>query len=126
MQRQPIRSDDAPRGAGPYSPALAWGDLVFVSGQVSLDPKSNEVVNGTFREEALRTFANVRALLQEAGSSLDNALRVTVYLADLDDFAELNEIYAAQFSEPYPTRTTVGAALLKNLKIEIDVIATRG
>ena len=90
-----------------------------------MDPATNTVAPGTFEEEARRTFKNLEAQLLAAGSGLDKCVRITVYLGDINDFGRLNEIYATYFTEPYPTRTTVQATLVHNLKIEIDAIAVR-
>lgn len=123
MEKEPVFSENAPRGAGPYSPAVRWGNLVFVSGQASLDPTTNQIVHGTFEEEAERTFQNVKALVEAAGSSMEKVLKVNVYLADINDFEAMNAIYRKYFPEPFPARTTVQAPLAKGLKIEVDVIA---
>ena len=122
--RQMIRSDRAPSGTGPYSPALIAGDYVFVSGQGALDPVTHEVLGETVAEQTRATLDNVKALLEAAGTSLADVVRVNAYLSSIDTFAEYNAVYEAVFrDEPRPTRTTVGAALGPGLLVEIDCIA---
>ncbi|MEE8348314.1 MAG: Rid family detoxifying hydrolase [Acidobacteriota bacterium] len=110
---------------GPYSPAIRANGLVFVSGQIPLSPDTGEVVEGSIREQVRQVLDNIQVLLQAAGSSLDKALKCTVYLTNLGDFVAMNEVYASYFSGPVPpARTTIEAAQLpKGVGVEIDVIA---
>jgi 2-iminobutanoate/2-iminopropanoate deaminase len=121
-----IASAQAPKAVGPYSQALAAGDLVFCSGQIPLDPATGALVEGGFRAEAERVLLNLEAVLRAAGLDWGDVVRTTVYLTDLADFPVLNEIYALRFAEPFPARVTVGvAALPKGARIEMDAIALR-
>ncbi|MEK7764816.1 MAG: Rid family hydrolase [bacterium] len=121
--RKPVRSPNAPAPKGVYTPALvAQGPFVFVSGQGPVDPPTGELRLGSFREQAELTFRNVGALLEAAGTGWAAAVKVNVYLADMANFAEMNEIYRGFVSEPFPARTTVGAGLGR-MAIEVDCIA---
>ena len=110
---------------GPYSPAIRANGLVFVSGQIPLSPDSGEVVEGSIQDQVRQVLENLKVLLQAAGSSLDKALKCTVYLTNLGDFDAMNEVYATYFTEAVPpARTTIEAANLpKGVGVEIDVIA---
>ena len=120
-----IRSDAAPRPVGPYSQAVAHGGLLFLSGQVPLDPGTGALVAGEIEVQTERVIANLRAVLEAAGSSLDRVVRTTVYLADLGLFARMNAVYGRHFSsDPKPARSTIQAARLPlGAAIEIDAIA---
>jgi 2-iminobutanoate/2-iminopropanoate deaminase len=123
--REAISTAAAPKAIGPYSQAVRAGSLLFVSGQIPMDPATGTMVDGSIAEQTHQVFANLRAILQAAGSSLDQVVRSTVYLADMNDFAEMNEIYGTYFSSPAPARATIQAARLpKDCRVEIDVIAT--
>lgn len=123
--KQSVASPLAPKPVGPYSAALRAGQLLFVSGQVPLDPATGRMVEGDIGVHARRVLENVRALLDAAGLSFAQVVRTTVFLADMDDFQAMNEVYATFFSEPYPARSTVQAARLpRDARIEIDVIAS--
>ena len=122
-----IASDAAPKAIGPYSQAIETESFVFTAGQVALDPKSGELVGRTTAEQTEQVFANLKAVLSAAGTSLQNVVKTTVYLADMADFAQMNEVYAKQFGAHKPARSTVQAAgLPRNARVEIDVIATKG
>ncbi len=124
MTRKIIHTDRAPKAIGPYSQAVAAGGMVFLSGQVGLDPKTGEIVAGGLEAEARRAFSNLAAVAEAAGSSLASAVRVTIYLADLGQFAAANRIMQEYFSEPFPARVTIGAAALpRGAAIEVDCIA---
>ena len=120
--RRVIRTLSGPRPLGPYSQAIVAGDFVFVAGQGPINPASNEMELGDIRSETRRTLENMRAILEAAGSSLRQVVRVGVFLADLNDFAAMNEVYKKFFPVDPPARTTVGVQLPK-IKIEIDCIA---
>jgi len=122
-----LSTSDAPKAIGPYSQALEHGDLVFLSGQIGLDPASGNLVSGGTPAEAEQVLKNLGAVLDAAGLSFAHVVRTTIYLVDLADFAAVNEIYARHVRAPYPARATVGvAALPKGARVEIDAIAVRG
>lgn len=123
--KQPIASPLAPKPVGPYSAALRAGSLLFVSGQVPLDPATGRMVEGDIGVHTRRVLQNVGALLEAAGLSFAHVVRTTVFLADMNDFQAMNETYATFFSEPYPARSTVQAARLpRDARVEIDVVAS--
>ena len=123
MTRKIIHTGSAPKAIGPYSQAVAAGGMVFLSGQVGLDPASGELVQGGLEAEARRAFDNLRAVAEAAGPGLGAAVRVTVYLTDLAQFATANRIMQEYFKEPYPARVTIGvAALPRGAAIEVDCI----
>jgi 2-iminobutanoate/2-iminopropanoate deaminase len=122
--RQAITTADAPAAIGPYSQAIVTGNLLFVSGQIPLDPGTGSLVTGTIGEETHRVFENLRAILAAAGATFDHVVKTTVYLADMRDFAAMNEVYGTYFSHPAPARATIQAAgLPKGVRVEIDLIA---
>jgi 2-iminobutanoate/2-iminopropanoate deaminase len=120
-----IESPAAPAPVGPYSQAIATGGLVFCAGQIPLDPETGKLVEGGIEAQAERVLANVKAVLEAAGSSLARVVKATVFLADLDDFAGMNAVYSRHFtSDPKPARTTIQAARLPaGARVEIEVIA---
>ena len=118
-----VHSDSAPAAIGPYSQAIKAGSLVFLSGQIPLDPKSMEIVSDDVAAQTHQVFKNLIAVADAAGGSLSNAAKLTIYLTDLGDFAVVNEIMAGYFSEPYPARATIQvSALPKRSAVEIDAI----
>ena len=122
--RDAISTEAAPKAIGPYSQAIRAGSLLFVSGQIPLDPSTGALVDGDIAAQTHRVFANLKAILEAAGASLDHVVRATVYLADMNDFGTVNEVYGSYFSSPAPARATVQAARLpKDARVEIDVIA---
>jgi len=122
-----VATDAAPKAIGPYSQAIIMDSLVFTAGQVALDPKSGELVGRTTAEQTEQVFANLEAVLAAAGSNLGNVVKTTVYLADMADFAQMNEVYATHLGAYKPARSTVQAAgLPKAARVEIDVISTKG
>ncbi len=119
-----IATNAAPKAIGPYSQAIATEQLIFTAGQVALDPNTGELVGRTTAEQTEQVFANLRAVLSAAGTSLAKVVKTTVYLADMADFAQMNEVYAKHFGSHKPARSTVQAAgLPKGARVEIDVIA---
>ncbi len=123
--RQAVSSESAPAAIGPYSQAIRAGSLLFLSGQIPLDPATGSMVDGDIAAQTHRVFANLRAILEAAGASFDHVVKTTVYLADMNDFATVNEIYGTYFSSPAPARATVQAARLpKDARVEIDLIAS--
>ncbi|MCL6424421.1 RidA family protein [Brachybacterium sp. JHP9] len=124
---QTFHTDSAPAAIGPYSQATRHGDTVYASGQIPIDPATGEFVAGGVREQAQQVLTNAQAVLEAAGTSLANALQVTVLLASMDDFAAVNEVYGTFFSEPYPARMAYAAAgLPRGALVEIAVVAAAG
>ncbi len=122
-----VRTEKAPAPIGPYSQAVKAGGFVFLSGQVALDPARAQVVAGDVRAQTERVLKNLQAVLAAAGSSLAAVVKTTVYLADMNDFAALNEVYGKFFTSDPPARATVQAARLpKDVQVEIDLIALAG
>jgi 2-iminobutanoate/2-iminopropanoate deaminase len=116
---------DAPKAIGPYSQAVRIGDLLFLSGQVPLDPSTGQIVEGDIRVQTRRVMDNLAAVLTSAGLSFAHVARTTIFLADMNDFAPVNEVYGTYFTEPYPARATVQVARLpKDARVEIDAIAS--
>jgi len=126
--REEIRTAEAPAPVGPYSQAIRSGDVVYVSGQIPLDPTTGEKVEGEIEDEARQVLANLKAVLEAAGSGMDRVMKATVYLTDLSLFPRVNAVYAEAFdSDPAPARVTVGvAALPLGAQVEIDAIAGVG
>jgi len=120
---QQVHSDSAPAAIGPYSQAIKSGSLVFLSGQIPLDPKSMEIVSDDVAAQTHQVFRNLIAVAEAAGGNLSNAVKLTIYVTDLGDFATVNEIMAGYFSEPYPARATIQvSALPKGSAVEIDAV----
>jgi 2-iminobutanoate/2-iminopropanoate deaminase len=120
-----VSSAEAPKAIGPYSQAVRAGQLLFVSGQVPLDPATGQLVDGDIAAQTRRVFDNLAAVLKAGGRSFADVVRTTVFLADMNDFATVNEVYGTYFSEPYPARATVQVARLpKDARVEIDLIAS--
>lgn len=119
-----ISTGQAPAAIGPYSQAIFVGNLVYTSGQIPVDPATGVVVEGGIKEQTRQALANVKAILESAGLTMGNVVKTTVFMADMNDFAEMNSVYAMFFSEPYPTRSAVAVkALPKGSLVEIEVIA---
>ena len=119
-----LSAPGAPAAVGPYSHAVRTGDLLFCSGQVALDPETNTFLDGSVAEQAEQVFANVRAVLSEAGATLSDVVKATVYLADMDDFAAVNAVYADAFGDHRPARSTVAVlGLPVGARVEIEVVA---
>jgi 2-iminobutanoate/2-iminopropanoate deaminase len=122
--REAVSSSSAPPAIGPYSQAIRAGNLLFVSGQIPLDPATGAMVEGDLAAQTRRVFQNLEAILAAAGLSFDHVVRTTVYLADMNDFPAMNEVYGTYFSAPAPARATVQAARLpRDARVEIDLIA---
>jgi 2-iminobutanoate/2-iminopropanoate deaminase len=122
--RQSVSTDQAPAAIGPYSQAVKSGDFLFLSGQIPLDPATGQIVSGGIEPQTRQVFANIGAILQAAGLSFDAVVSATVYVADMNDFAKVNEIYATYFSAPAPARATVQVSRLpKDSLVEIQVVA---
>jgi 2-iminobutanoate/2-iminopropanoate deaminase len=125
MPKKVIATDHAPQAIGPYSQAVRAGQFVFCSGQIPLDPVTGQLVVGSVADQTRRVLENLKAVLEEAGSSLASVVKTTVYLKDMGDFAEMNGAYADFFHEAPPARATVEVARLpKDVAVEIDALAT--
>jgi 2-iminobutanoate/2-iminopropanoate deaminase len=122
--RDAVSTPNAPQAIGPYSQAVRAGEWLFVSGQIPLDPATGQVVAGDIAVQTDRVLQNLRAILEAAGSSLDAVVKTTVFLADLDEFAAMNQVYGRYFPAPAPARATVQVARLpRDVRIEIDAVA---
>ena len=127
LPKQIISTDKAPAAIGPYSQAVKASGFVFVSGQIPIDPATGQVAPGATSEQAKRVLENLSAVLVAAGSSLEKVVKTTIYLADMNDFAAVNEVYACYFATDPPARATVGVCRLpKDVMIEVDAIAVDG
>ena len=124
MIRQVISAPDAPKAMGAYSPAIKAGNLLFVSGQIPLDPASGALIDGDITAQTEQVMKNLGALLRAAGVGFEHVVRTTVFLADMNDFAAMNEVYSRHVAAPPPARATVQVARLpRDVKIEVDAIA---
>lgn len=122
--KEVIATDRGPKALGPYSQAIRANGFIFVSGQGPIDPATGQIAEGDIAKHAARTLDNLKAILEAAGSSLDKAVKVSVFLKDMNDFGAMNEVYARYFPKNQPARTTIEAARLpKDIRIEIDLIA---
>jgi 2-iminobutanoate/2-iminopropanoate deaminase len=131
IEEEPVRkaivTDKGPKPLGPYSQAVIDGDFIFLAGQGCTNPQTGKLELGDVRSETKRTFENIRAILDAAGSSLDDVMKCNVYLRDINDFAAMNEVYETIFSAPFPARTTIQAgALPGGIAVEIECIAKKG
>ena len=119
-----ISTKKAPAAIGPYSQAIRVGNLIYTSGQIPLDPATGAFVEGGIKEQTRQALTNIKAILEEAGTSMDNVVKTTVFMANMDDFADMNAVYAEFFTEPSPARSAVAVKTLpKGALIEIEVIA---
>ena len=119
-----IATKNAPAAIGPYSQAVQAGNMLFASGQLGLDPATGQFPEGGVKEQTAQAFKNVKEILTEAGLTMDNVVKTTVFLADMGDFAAMNEVYAAQFEGTFPARSAVAVKTLpKNALVEVEVIA---
>ena len=127
MSRKAIHTEQAPKAIGTYSQAVRAGDTVYLSGQISFDPATNELITGNIEAEIRRVFENLKAVAEAAGGSLAQAVKVNVYLTDLAHFAKVNEIMATYFPQPYPARAAVGvAALPRGARVEAECVLYLG
>ena len=121
--KKPISTNKAPAAIGPYSQAIQWGDVVFISGQVAFLPGSGELNNNTFEDEVNQVIDNLDAICKEAGGGLDNILKLSIFLTDLSHFDAVNNLMKERFSEPFPARSTIEVSRLpKDVNIEMDAI----
>ena len=119
-----ISTKKAPAAIGPYSQAIQVGNLVYTSGQIPIDPATGAFVEGDIKEQTRQSLTNVKAILEEVGLTMNNVVKTTVFMADMNDFADMNSVYAEFFTEPYPARSAVAVKTLpKGALIEIEVIA---
>jgi 2-iminobutanoate/2-iminopropanoate deaminase len=122
-----VATDKAPKAIGPYSQAIVYGGLAYLSGQIPLDPATGQLVEGDIAAQTTRVLENLKAVLEACGSGLDRVLKTTVYIKDMGEFAKMNEVYGKYFSENPPARSTVEAARLpRDVRVEIDAIAMVG
>jgi reactive intermediate/imine deaminase len=123
MNKKPIHSDNAPAAIGPYSQAIQAGNLVFLSGQIPLVPATMEVVDGDFEARARQVFENLQAVAEAAGGSLNDIVKLTIFLTDLGNFATVNSVMESFFAQPFPARAAIGVASLpKGVDVEADAI----
>jgi 2-iminobutanoate/2-iminopropanoate deaminase len=126
MDLRTVTTEKAPKAIGPYSQAIASGDLIFTAGQVGIDPATGKIVGGEIKIQTARVLDNMAAVLEAAGSGLDKVVKCTVFLADFAEFAAMNEVYAQRFGQHRPARSTVGTtALPLGARVEIECIAVR-
>jgi 2-iminobutanoate/2-iminopropanoate deaminase len=127
MSREIIFTEGAPRAVGPYSQAVKIDGWVYLSGQIPIDPSTNEVLQGTIEQQTELVLENSRQLLEAAGASLENVVKVTLYIADMEDFARINDVYSGFFLSEPPARSAVQVARLpKDVDIEVDMVAYTG
>jgi len=123
MSKSVIRTDNAPAAIGTYSQAVRIGELVFLSGQIPLVPETMELISGDFRQQAQQAFRNLAAVAAAAGGSLDDLVKINIYLVDLDNFQTVNDVMSKLFGEPFPARAAVGvAALPRGSTIEVEAV----
>lgn len=126
VRKQAIEAADAPKAIGPYSQAIIANGFVYTAGQVGTDPKTGNLVEGGIVEQTEQALKNIEAVLKAAGSRLDDVVKTTVFLADMNDFAKMNEVYGKRLGKPYPARSTVQVARLpRDARIEIEAVAVR-
>lgn len=124
MMKKVISTAKAPSAIGPYSQAIQVGNLVYTSGQIPIDPATGVFVEGGIKEQTRQSLLNVKAILEEAGLTMGDVVKTTVFMADMNDFADMNSVYAEFFSEPYPARSAVAVKTLpKGALVEIEVVA---
>lgn len=124
MEKKVIRTDNAPAPIGPYNQAIQYGDMLFVSGQIAIDPKTGELQKGSIQEETKLVMENLKAVLVEAGMDFSNIIKSSIFIMDMGQFAEINEVYAQYFDADPPARETVQVAgLPKGVNVEISVVA---
>jgi 2-iminobutanoate/2-iminopropanoate deaminase len=125
MSKKIIETKDAPAPIGPYNQAVISNGMLFISGQIAINPETNELISGSIQEETHRVMQNLQAILIEAGLSFNHAVKTTIFLSDMSLFASVNEVYGSYFSSDYPARETVAVkGLPKNVNVEISIIAT--
>ena len=124
MSKKAINTEKAPKAIGPYSQAIQVGNLVYTSGQLPINPTTGAFPEGGIKEQTRQSLCNIQAILEEAGLTMSNVVKTTVFLADMNDFADMNAVYAEFFTQPYPARSAVAVKTLpKNALVEIEVVA---
>lgn len=124
MDKKTFMTQKGPQSVGPYSTAVIYGGAVYVSGMGPIDPKTNQAIRTSVEDQAHRAFTNIKIILEELGSNMNDVLKVTLYLKDMNDFAKVNEIYKGYFGPDYPARTTIEVSKLPmDFNVEVDVIA---
>ena len=128
MSKEIISTDNAPQAIGPYSQAVKTGNLIFISGQIPLDPKTGDIVDGTIEDQANQVLENVKSICEAAGHGLEDIVKITIFLTDLGNFATVNEVMKKYFKEPYPARATVEiSGLPLGVEVEIEaIVSTNG
>ncbi|MGD9562077.1 MAG: RidA family protein [Pyrinomonadaceae bacterium] len=125
--KRAVETAEAPKAIGPYSQAIVANGFVYTAGQIGTDPKTGSLVEGGIAEQTEQALTNIEAVLKAAGSGMSGVVKTTVFLADINDFAKMNEIYGKRFGKPYPARSTVQVARLpRDAKIEVEVVAVVG
>ena len=122
MAKKEVKTDKAPQPVGPYSQGLVVGNRIYVAGQGGVNPDTGKMLEG-IEEQTRQVMVNVKSIIEAAGGTMDNVVKSTVHLVNLDDFAAFNKIYSNFFTPPYPVRTTVSSALLGGMLVEVDVVA---
>ena len=126
MSKQIIHTDHAPKAVGPYSQAVMTGNFLFCSGQIAIDPKTNEVLKVSVKEQTHQVMKNIEAVLKQASLNFGSIVKTTIFVTDMNDFATVNEVYSSYLQAPYPARSTVGVASLpKGVNVEIEVVALK-
>ncbi|HOO11760.1 MAG TPA: RidA family protein [Bacillota bacterium] len=124
MNKEIVSTKNAPGAVGPYSQAVKYGSMVYTAGQIALDPGTGQIVEGGIKEQTHQVFANLKAVLEAAGTSLENVIKTTVFIVDMDKFGEVNEVYANYFTGDFPARSCVEVSRLpKGALVEIEVVA---
>ncbi len=128
MSKKIISTDNAPQAIGPYSQAVKTGNLIFISGQIPLDPKTGDIVDGTIEDQANQVLENIKSICEAAGHGLEDIAKITIFLTDLGNFATVNEVMKKYFKEPYPARATVEiSGLPLGVEVEIEaIVSTNG
>ena len=128
MSKEIISTDNAPHAIGPYSQAVKTGNLIFISGQIPLDPKTGDIVDGTIEDQANQVLENIKSICEAAGHGLEDIVKITIFLTDLGNFATVNEVMKKYFKEPYPARATVEiSGLPLGVEVEIEaIVSTNG
>ena len=122
--KQVISTSQAPAAIGPYSQAIRVGNLIYTSGQIPINPATGNFVDGSIKEQTRQSLTNIKAILEEAGLTMAHVVKTTVFMADMNDFADMNAVYAEFFAEPYPARSAVAVKTLpKGALVEIEVVA---
>ena len=126
IMKKEIKTEKAPKAIGPYSQGIATNGLIFASGQIPIDPATGELNTGSIEDQTRLVLSNLKAVLEAGGSSFDNVIKCTVFLQDMNDFSQMNAVYAESFKPPYPARAAVQVARLpKDVKVEIEAIAVK-